>query len=141
MTCWLKNITANKGGAKGNVTFSSYDGLLKVSISIKSSIEFGPELQIAKEMIDECIFRWSEKADPNLKVIVTGAFEVDKKGNLNTGRILALRKHKIEDPQWLDAMTAIADSIIETGSKSYIHFRQRNGEGKLVNIPLDLAAL
>jgi hypothetical protein len=27
------------------------------------------------------------------------------------------------------------------GSKTYLNFKERNGEGKLKNIPLDLAAL
>ncbi|ODR86722.1 DUF3164 family protein [Shewanella xiamenensis] len=131
----------NRGGAKGNVSFTSYDGQLQVKICIKSNIQFGPELQIAKGIIDECFHRWSEGADPNLRAVINDAFEVDKEGNLNTGRILSLRRLKIDDEQWLRAMTAIADAILVTGSKSYINFLARNDEGKLVNVSLDLASL
>lgn len=131
----------SRGGAKGNVTFTSYDGQLQVKICMKSNIQFGPELQIAKGIIDECFHRWSEGADPNLRAVINDAFEVDKEGNLNTGRILSLRRLKIDDSEWLRAMTAIADAILITGSKSYINFLGRNAEGKLISIPLDLAAL
>lgn len=131
----------SRGGAKGNVTFTSYDGQLQVKICMKSNIQFGPELQIAKGIIDECFHRWSEGADPNLRAVINDAFEVDKEGNLNTGRILSLRRLKIDDEQWVSAMTAIADAILVTGSKSYINFLARNDEGKLVNVPLDLASL
>ncbi|MGX9522467.1 DUF3164 family protein [Vibrio mediterranei] len=129
------------GGAKGNVTFSTFDGKQQVQISIQDSLVFGPELQIAKDIIDECLSEWSEGANVNLKAIVADAFEIDKEGNLNTGRILSLRKHAIEDARWQQAMTAIGDSILVASSKPYIRFKERDSSGKMVNVPLDIAAL
>ncbi|MDX1301216.1 DUF3164 family protein [Photobacterium sp.] len=132
-----------KGGAKGGFSFTAYDGSLQIKITVQDRITFGPELQIAKELIDECVQDWSSDANDYLKVLVNDAFEVDREGNLNTGRILSLRKHKdkIIDQRWMNAMEAIADAIMVTGSKTYLNFRERTSEGKLVNIPLDLAAL
>ncbi|SKA56533.1 Protein of unknown function [Enterovibrio nigricans DSM 22720] len=66
---------------------------------------------------------------------------MDKEGNLNTGRILSLRRIEIKDDRWNEAMKAIADSIMVSSTKPYVRFAQRNAEGKIVNIPLDLAAL
>lgn len=132
-----------KGGAKGGFSFTSYDGQLQIKITVQDRITFGPELQVAKELIDECVQDWSSDANDYLKVLVNDAFEVDREGNLNTGRILSLRKHKdkINDERWVNAMEAIADAIMVTGSKTYLNFRERTSEGKLANIPLDLAAL
>lgn len=132
-----------KGGAKGGFSFTAYDGKQQIKITVQDRITFGPELQIAKELIDECVQDWSSNANDYLKVLVNDAFEVDREGNLNTSRILSLRKHKdkIIDQRWINAMEAIADAIMVTGSKTYLNFRERTSEGKLINIPLDLAAL
>ncbi|QLK47167.1 DUF3164 family protein [Vibrio owensii] len=129
------------GGEKGNVTFSSYDGSKQVQISVQNSLAFGPELQVAKELIDECLNDWSEGADDNLKVVITDAFDVDKEGNLNTGRILSLRRIAIEDERWQKAMKAIGDSILISSTKPYIRFKERDEEKRMVNISLDIAAL
>ena len=78
-----------RGGAKGNVTFSSFDGAQQITIRVQETLTFGPELQIAKDLIDECVTEWSEGANANLRAIISDAFQVDKEGQLNTGRILS----------------------------------------------------
>lgn len=129
------------GGEKGNVTFSSYDGSLQVQISVQNSLVFGPELQIAKQLIDDCLNDWTEGANDNLKVIVNDAFDVDKEGNLNTGRILSLRRIAIDDERWVNAMQAIGDSILVASTKPYLRFKERDNQGKMNNISLDFATL
>jgi hypothetical protein len=39
---------------------------------------------------------------------------------VSAGRILALRRYKIEDEQWAKAMDAIADSMRVASSKAYV---------------------
>lgn len=130
------------GGKKGNVTLISYDGRLKIQRAIQESISFDERLQAAKALIDDCIHRWSEGSASELKVLVDDAFQVDKEGQINTGRVLSLRRHKIDDENWLKAMDAIADSIQITGSKTYVRFYERVGESdRWEAIPLDLAAV
>ena len=46
------------GGKKGNVSLISFDGALKAQISISDNIDFNERLQIAKELIDECLDDW-----------------------------------------------------------------------------------
>ncbi|MBK1425910.1 DUF3164 family protein [Yersinia pseudotuberculosis] len=130
-----------RGGLKGNVTFASYDGSEQIRIAVQDSLTFGPELQIAKDLIDECLNEWSEGANENLRAIILDAFAVDKEGQLNTGRILSLRRIKIDDPRWHQAMEAISESLQIAVSKTYINFRQKDADGKLVNIPIDIAAV
>ncbi|WP_347253848.1 DUF3164 family protein [Leminorella grimontii] len=129
------------GGIKGNITFSSYDGSHQIQIKVQDSLAFGPELQVAKSIIDECLHEWSEGANDNLRALVSDAFAVDKEGQLNTGRILSLRRIKIDDERWLQAMDAIADSLMVATSKTYINFREKDDSGKLIAIPLDIAAV
>ncbi|MBK5072543.1 DUF3164 family protein [Budviciaceae bacterium CWB-B4] len=129
------------GGIKGNVTFSSYDGSLQIQIKVQDSLAFGPELQVAKGIIDECFHEWSEGANANLRTLITDAFSVDQAGKLNTGRILSLRRIKIDDERWLQAMAAIADSLLVASSKTYINFKEKDDSGKLISISLDMAAV
>ncbi|WP_370762317.1 DUF3164 family protein [Pectobacterium polaris] len=130
-----------RGGTKGNVTFSSFDGSKQITIKVQDSLAFGPELQVAKDLIDECVTEWSEGANDNLRALITDAFQVDKEGNLSTSRILSLRRIKIEDERWKQAMEAISESLLVTVSKTYINFREKDASGKLMNIPLDIAAI
>lgn len=132
------------GGEKGNVTFSAFDGSVQVTISIQDKIKMGPELKIAEDLIKECVDDWSEGARKEFKAIAYDAFKVDKEGNISTSAILGFRRNHKEvsdDPRWEKGMDAIADAIMVVGSKSYLNFKERNSEGKLRNIPLDLAAL
>ncbi|HCA2844606.1 TPA: DUF3164 family protein, partial [Citrobacter freundii] len=97
--------------------------------------------QIAKELFDECVTEWSQGANDNLRAIISDAFQVDKEGQLNTGRILSLRRVKIQDVRWNRAMEAISESLQVAMSKTYINFREKDKGGKLINIPLDIAAI
>lgn len=46
-----------RGGKKGNRTYMTFDGLMKVQVQVADRIDFGPELQAANCVIDEA--RWS----------------------------------------------------------------------------------
>ncbi len=129
------------GGAKGNVKLSSYDGLIRVEVAVQDSIEFGPALAAAKSLIDQCITRWVDGANDNLRVIVNDAFSVDKTGRLAVDRILGLRRLSIDDLEWKRAMEAISDAVRVVSSKRYIRFyRRATVEAPWEAIPLTLSA-
>lgn len=75
------------GSDKGNVTLTSYDGTLRVTVAVGNVISFGPEIQPAQTLIHSCLNRWSEGANSNLKAVVLDAFDVDKQGSMNVGKI------------------------------------------------------
>ena len=129
------------GGKKGNVTLVSYDGKHKVQVQISEHLAFDERLQAAKKLIDECLTDWTGDSRDEIKTIVLDAFQVDKEGRINTGRILGLRRLPITDARWNKAMAAIADSITVVGSKTYFRVYERDGAGKYNAIALDLAAL
>lgn len=132
---------AELGGKKGNITLTSYDGCLKVSVQVADLLEFGPELQAAKKLVDTCLTEWSEGSGDELRAIVNRAFSVDREGKINRAELFMLLRVGIEDPRWQRAMDAIRDSIRVIGSKTYIRFQQReSADAAWRSITIDLAA-
>src|SRR3546814_9855969 len=66
------------GGLKGNITLTSFDGCEKVQVQVADLIEFGPELQAAKALVDECLSEWSADSRVELRALVSRVFNVDK---------------------------------------------------------------
>ena len=118
-----------KRGAKGNRTFMTYDGLHKVEVRVADYVDFGPQLEIAKDLIDECLNEWSADAQPELRAIVTRAFNTDKKGQINRSEIFMLLRLEIDDPRWKKAMEAIRDAMRVVGQKTYIRLFRRSEPG------------
>lgn len=130
------------GGKKGNLTLYSFDGALKVQVAIAEHMVFDERLQAAKQLIDECILKWSEGSRDEIKVLVQAAFQTDKEGKINTGRVLALRRLDIRDEKWQKAMQAIGESLQVVGSKEYVRFYERIGDSDQYQpISLDIAAV
>lgn len=131
---------AKIGGKKGNRTYQTYDGLMRVQVQVSDLISFGPELQVAKSLIDECLTEWSADSRPEIQSIVTRAFNTDKEGQVNRSDVFMLLKLEITDPRWLKAMEAIRDAIRVTGSKEYVRFYERASiEDDWRAITIDLA--
>lgn len=142
LTASAKESGAKKfGGAKGNVTLTSFDGKFKVMVAVNDTIQFNEKLQVAKQLIDKCIASWSEGANENLRAIVDDAFNVGKSGLVSTGRVLGLRRLNIKDPTWKKAMDAITESMQVASSKTYMRFYERQQDGSYKQIPLDVANL
>ncbi|MEC4750021.1 DUF3164 family protein [Methylomicrobium sp. Wu6] len=130
------------GGAKGNITLSSYDGKFRVQIKNQTYIAFDERLQVAKTLIDELIHEWTKDSRGEIKALIEHAFQTDKEGNINKGRVFSLFRLKIDDPKWLRAMDAIRDSMQASHSKEYLGLYERVGdEDKYVRISLDMAGL
>lgn len=129
-----------RGGAKGNKTLMSYDGLVKVQVQVADHIEFGPELQVAKSLVDECLNEWSAEARDELRAVVTRAFNTDKAGQINRSEIYSLLRLDISDERWQRAMAAIRDAMRVVGSKTYIRcYRRDTADGPWRAITIDLA--
>jgi len=132
---------AQVGGQKGNVTLMSFDGRYKLRRQISENLSFDERLQAAKALIDECIHEWSEGSCAEIRVLINDAFQVDKQGNINTTRVLGLRRLDISHPKWQQAMTAIGDSLQVAGTKAYLRLYQRKSDGGYEQISLDVATL
>ncbi|MDC9620110.1 DUF3164 family protein [Xenorhabdus sp. XENO-7] len=133
---------AVKGGRKGNVTLYSYDGRYKIQRAMQDRIAFDERLQAAKTLIDECLSDWTEGARPEIQTLINQAFITDKEGEINAGRVLALRRLNIEDARWINAMVAIGEALQVVGSKSYLRVYERIGDSDQYRpIPLDIAGV
>ena len=129
-----------KGGAKGNKTFLSHDGLFKVQVAVADYIDFGPQLQIAKELIDECLNEWAAESRAEIRAIVTRAFNTDKAGQINRAEIFMLLRLEIEDARWKKAMEAIRDAMRVVGSKTYVRcYRRERFDAPWEAVTIDLA--
>jgi hypothetical protein len=135
-----KALKTKLGGVKGNVTLLSFDGRYKVQSANSDYIVFDERLQIAKGLIDKCIRKWSDGANGNLLTLVNSAFDVDQAGNVSASKVLGLKKHDIDDPDWRKAMEAIGQAVTVVASKNYVRFYERQDNGEYRQISLNIAA-
>ena len=119
-----------------------------MKIEIADRIVFGPELQAAKALIDECLEDWARSANDNLRLLVEDAFSVNKAGRIDTKRVLGLRKFNMKnddgtpDQRWVQAMEAITDALIVDQTTTYIRFYRRDDRtNELDRISLDISSL
>jgi len=132
---------ARAGGAKGNVTFQSHDGTMKVQVAIADQIAFGPELMQAKKLIDECLIEWGAQSHEAIRALVNRVFSVEKEGQINRGELFSLLRLDVQDERWSRAMDAIRDAIRVTGTKAYVRFYERPApDAAWKAITIDLAA-
>ena len=129
------------GGAKGNVTLTSFDGQFKVERAIGEHRIFDERIQAAKAQIDACIERWAEGSSVEIRALVDHAFRVNKQGRIDVNQVLSLRQLKIDDQEWREAMDAIADAITTVAKTEYIRLYERQSSGKYVAVSLDWAKL
>jgi hypothetical protein len=133
---------ARRSGRRGGIEITSYDGLKRVQLSVADSVEFGPEISTAKDLIDECIKNWSSGANNNLRTLVDTAFKPGRTGKIATDRIMGLRRLKIEDATWARAMMAIDDAMRVAASRTYLRFYTRaTTDATWVQIVLDFAGV
>jgi len=126
----------------GNYQLTGFSGTKRIQIKVNKVIEFDERLQLAKKKIDACLERWSQGANDNFKVVVFDAFKVDRKGNVDTKRILGLRKLQIRDKKWNEAMDLITEAITITGNRSYLMFMvKEDKDAEWQTIRLDLAGV
>jgi hypothetical protein len=125
---------------KGNRTFSTYDGMLSVSVRVSERIVLGPELQAARAVLDAMIRERGEGADPFIIGLVQRAFRTDQEGKVDFRAILDLRRQQNDDPRWPDFCRAIDAAIRVVGVRRNINLHRKDSpDGKPVLIPLDLA--
>ena len=136
-----KYDTTVGAGTKGNMTFTSYDGTCKVQVAVADRLTFGPELQVAKALIDQCLAEWMEGSRAELRALIERAFQTDKAGQVSREAIFSLRRVEIDDDRWRKAMEAIGDSIRIEGSKTYLRFyRRARPTDNWTNVTIDLAS-
>ena len=132
---------ATIGGKKGNITLTSYDGCAKIQVAVADLIEFGPELQVAKQLIDACLREWAAESRDEIRALVDRVFAVDKEGQISHAGLFTLLRVEILDERWQRAMDAIRDSIRVIGSRNYVRFYDRAAaDGAWRGVSIDIAS-
>lgn len=138
---FAQHYGATVGGKKGNITLVSFDGCQKVQVQVSDLLEFGPELQSAKALIDECLTEWAVGSAIELRALVNRVFQVDKEGQINRAELFMLLRVEIQDERWVRAMDAIRDSIRVIGSRTYIRFYDRpTADAAWAAVTIDMAS-
>jgi hypothetical protein len=131
---------ARLGGKKGNITLFTFDGLYKLEVRVQARLDFGPELQVAKALFDECLNEWSADTRAELRAIVTRAFNTDDAGKISRSGIFMLLRTESDDERWQNAVRAIRDAMIVVGSKTYVRMWMRpTCESAFTSVTIDLA--
>lgn len=132
---------AKIGGAKGNVSLTTFDGCERILVQVSDQIEFGPEMQSAKALIDECLNEWAATGGVELRALVNRVFQVDQQGKINRAEVFMLLRVEIDDQRWQRAMEAIRESIRVIGSRTYVRFQRREtGDAAWRGVPIDIAS-
>lgn len=128
------------GGAKGNRSYTTFDGLMKIEVRMQDRIAFGPELQIAKVQFDACLTEWAADSRAEMRSIVTNAFDTDREGQINRTNIHILLNTESEDARWQAGQRAIRDAIHVIGAKEYVRFSMRASQkDRWQAVTIDLA--
>lgn len=130
------------GGKKGNASITTYDGAFKVERCVADRIAFTEEILAAKELIDQCIRKWSVGANQHLRVLVDRAFSAGRNGQIKTNDVLGLLRMEIDDVDWKTAMEALKDAIQVNGQAVYVRVYQRAGDSdRYIPINLNIAVV
>jgi len=127
--------------AKGNMDLSTFAGTKKIEIKVNKLINFDHKLKYAKEKIDEWLDQKTADADDDLRTLINRVFDV-KGEKIDVRQIISLKQLNIDHPLWNEAMKIIDESIVVSGTKSYIRFKERAGgeiDGGLGTINLDFS--
>lgn len=129
------------GGEKGNRSYTSYDGLWKIEVRVQPRIGYSSEMQSAKALFDVCMREWSADTPPELRSIVTNAFDVDREGQINRTNVHILLSVESDDPRFREGQRALRDAEYTISSKEYVRFSMRpDFRSKWQTVTIDLAS-
>ncbi len=110
---------------KGNITLDTFDGSLRIERNMDDTIGFDEKLSLVKTMIDKWFMSKLSGIEDSISKIITQAFNVDKKGRINTAMLMRLFHLDITDSEWKKAMQLLKESITITSTREYIKFRKK----------------
>jgi hypothetical protein len=110
---------------KGNITLDTFDGSLRIERNMDDTIGFDEKLSLVKTMIDKWFMSKLSGMDDSVSKIITQAFNVDKKGRINTAMLMRLFHLDITDSEWKKAMQLLKESMTVTNTRQYINFRKK----------------
>ncbi|MEO7212629.1 DUF3164 family protein [Mucilaginibacter sp.] len=143
---FVKTNNGLQGKGKGNVTLYNFDRSIKLEVSVSEPIRFDEEyIKLAKAELDDVLRNALKDAETWVKGIITDAFE-KKRGELDTDKVLALKKHAFRvpehiKPQYDKAMDFIDKAINRPTSKKYHRVWVRGTDGQYKSVQLNFSSI
>ncbi len=131
------------GGAKGNISLTSFDGLVTIQVKQNYCIRLDERVIKARELMFDYAKKIAGQVEGNdgaaLLEIIKGAFEANKQGALPYAKVLGLLKLNINAPAWVEAKQLLTDAIKPEKGKRYLHCvvkRDRQHDGQMIRLDL-----
>lgn len=126
----------------GYITLTDYAHNFKIEINSQDITDFNMALlQSAKEKFDKCVQKWSQDARPELILLISDAFDVNKRGRINKTKLFELLAISINDKDWQAAQEYLRNSIFSDRTKTYMRFYIRDKKRKWHYLPLDFSKI
>ncbi len=139
---YLQKLAEEHGETwQGNAQIMSFDQTQKIDVKVTKYIGFNEHFQLAEKKILRFIEEVTEGLNGDVVELIRGAFQRDKKGQIDSKKILGLKRLNIKSKIWAEAMELIDKSIYVKSSKRYINFYIRDQDGKWEVVPLNFSAL
>ena len=140
---FMEEKNSNKE-TKGNFSWFNFNRSIKIEVSISEPIKFDDlTIQAAKQKFDVFFDGNVTSKNDYVKPMILDAFQTQRSGNLDTGKILSLIRHerKINDPLFSEAVSLIQESIRRPKSKTYYRVWLKDETGAYKNVELNLSSL
>jgi len=139
---YLQSVAASYNeNWKGNATIYNFTGDKAIEIKISNKLAFDERLNVAKHKIDEYLLSLVKNSGKEIIALVTKAFKVDAKGNVDVKQIISLKQHKFDHPLWKEAMAIIDEALRVEATRRYIVFKQKDESGSWISITLNFSAM
>ena len=142
----MNEVAAQKEshGDKGNLSVSSFDGLLRVSIRQRYNIFFDARVREARDKmfayVDSVLSRVKAEDAQALRVILQEAFRVGANNMLSTSKVMALIRMDIKNADWKAAQEVLKAALTPQKGKQYLMLETRpDSNHDFQSIRLDVA--
>lgn len=146
-TAYQLDLSEGKAASKGGYTLFNFDKSIKIERSLNETITFDENLiGAAKEKFDEFLKEGTAGVDEMVRELIMDAFSSNKKGKLDSKKIMSLMSYKSrinekKYPHYHEALTLIEQSIRRPDSKVYYRIWIKDEANQYQNIDLNFSSL
>jgi hypothetical protein len=129
--------------ARGNFTWFNFDRSIKIEVSINERIEFDDmTLTACRTKLNEFLSSAIDSKVDFIKDLVNDAFSTSR-GRLDSKKVMSLLKYKskIKQPEFLEAMDLLEQSIRRSTSKAYFRVWEKIESGEYEAIDLNFSSI
>jgi hypothetical protein len=135
------NVTDFKAKG-GNVTVSSYDGLITVRVKNRVFSAMDERASIAKSLLDEFVAELTEGQEKSDIIAIVNSLLDTPNGGINRTAALRVLRLNLKSEKFRKAKELLADSMYASQSKSYIYVERKSDRAaEPEQIVLDIAKI